>query len=75
MLHTMNIRVNDAVAEEALGLLKEKGNIEVIEEHHIPVEVQAESLRRLHLMKIKPGYALNEEDFYRMLNESDDETI
>jgi len=75
MLHTMNIRVNDAVAEETLELLREKGNIEVIEEHHIPIEVQAESLRRLHLMKTQPGYALEEEDFFRLLNESDDETV
>ena len=75
MLHTMNIRVNDTVAEEALGLLIEKGNIEIIEEHHIPIEVQAESLRRLNLMKTQPGYALEEEDFFRMLNESEDETI
>jgi hypothetical protein len=75
MLHTMNIRIKDAVAEETLELLKEKGNIEVIEEHHIPVEVQAESLRRLHLMKSQPGYALEEEDFFRMLNESEDEAV
>lgn len=71
MLHTMKIKLNNDTAEMAIQQMKENGSIEVLDESHIPEEIQAEALKQLHLMKTQPGYEIEEDDFFRMLKEDD----
>lgn len=68
MLHSMKIKLKNDAAEMAIQQMKENGSIEILDENHIPEEIQAEALRELHLMKTQPGYEIEEDDFFRSLS-------
>jgi hypothetical protein len=64
----MKIKLKNDAAEMAIQQMKENGSIEILDENHIPEEIQAEALRELHLMKTQPGYEIEEDDFFRSLS-------
>ena len=68
MRHSMKIKLKNDAAEMAIQQMKENGSIEILDENHIPEEIQAEALRELHLMKTQPGYEIEEDDFFRSLS-------
>ena len=51
--------------------MKENGSIEILDDNHIPDEIQQEALKQLHLMKTQPGYEISEEDLFSILKEDD----
>jgi hypothetical protein len=71
MLHTMKIKLNSPAAEKAIQQMKENGSIEILDDNHIPDEIQQEALKQLHLMKTQPGYEISEEDLFSILKEDD----